>query len=35
LSDSADNGFRRAGIRVFDLSANTGQKPLAEFLQPP
>jgi len=34
LSETTDRGFRRAGLRVSDLSPNQDQKSLAEFLQP-
>lgn len=33
LADSVSRDFRRAGIRVSDLSSNKDQKSLAEFLQ--
>jgi DNA polymerase IV (DinB-like DNA polymerase) len=33
LSDSADRGFRRVGIRVSDLTGTEDQKSLSEFMQ--
>jgi len=35
LSDSADREFRRVGIRLSDLSANSDQKSLAEYVGEP
>ena len=35
LSDSADRGFRRVGIRVSDLSTSADQRSLGDFLEAP